>query len=73
MTKTWDSAMKLALAEANQAGEDVPVGAVLVDPEGNLFQELYLEHLTNGLGEQDPDMTWCAIPGSVRRLKSSQV
>ena len=36
MTNTWDSAMTLALAEANQSGQDVPVGAVLVDPDGNV-------------------------------------
>lgn len=36
MTSRWDAAMRAALAEAAKCGEDVPVGAVLVDSEGNV-------------------------------------
>ena len=32
----WNLAMRAALAEAVKCGEDVPVGAVLVDAEGNV-------------------------------------
>lgn len=32
----WNLAMRAALAEAAKCGEDVPVGAVLVDAEGNV-------------------------------------
>ena len=43
MTNTWDSAMTLALAEANQSGQDVPVGAVLVDPDGTVVSSAHNE------------------------------
>ena len=43
MTNSWDSAMSLALAEANQSGQDVPVGAVLVDPDGNIVSSAHNE------------------------------
>ncbi len=43
MTNTWDSAMTMALAEANQSGRDVPVGAVLVDSDGNLVSSAHNE------------------------------
>lgn len=36
MTSRWEAAMLNALAEAAKCGEDVPVGAVLVDSEGNV-------------------------------------
>ena len=36
MTSRWDAAMRAALAEAAKCGEDVPVGAVIVDSEGNV-------------------------------------
>jgi tRNA(adenine34) deaminase len=36
MTDRWNPAMRSALAEAAKCGEDVPVGAVLVDAEGNV-------------------------------------
>ena len=36
MTSRWDTAMRTALAEAAKCGEDVPVGAVLVDSEGKV-------------------------------------
>ena len=32
----WNIAMRAALAEAEQCGEDVPVGAVLLDAEGKI-------------------------------------
>ena len=48
MTNTWDKAMKLALAEANKSGEDVPVGAVLLDPEGNLVSSAHNEKVVTG-------------------------
>ncbi len=32
----WNLAMHAALAEAAKCGEDVPVGAVLIDSEGNI-------------------------------------
>ena len=36
MTSRWDAAMRAALAEAAKCGEDVPVGAVIVDSEKEL-------------------------------------
>ena len=48
MTNSWDSAMTLALAEANQSGQDVPVGAVLVDPEGNAVSTAHNEREATG-------------------------
>jgi tRNA(adenine34) deaminase len=48
MTNIWDTAMGLALAEANQAGVDVPVGAVLVDPDGNLVASAHNEREATG-------------------------
>lgn len=48
MTNTWDKAMRLALAEANKSGEDVPVGAVLLDPEGNLVSSAHNERVVTG-------------------------
>ena len=33
----WKPAMQAALAEAAKCGEDVPVGAVLIDSAGNVF------------------------------------
>ena len=40
--------MGLALAEANRAGLDVPVGAVLVDPDGNLVASAHNEREATG-------------------------
>jgi tRNA(adenine34) deaminase len=48
MTNTWDFAMQLALAEANQSGQDVPVGAILVDPEGNVAAAAHNEREATG-------------------------
>jgi tRNA(adenine34) deaminase len=48
MTNTWDSAMTMALAEANQSGQDVPVGAVLVDPDGNVVSSAHNEREATG-------------------------
>jgi tRNA(adenine34) deaminase len=39
----WDSAMKLALAEAAKSGQDVPVGALLLDPSGNVITKAHNE------------------------------
>ncbi len=36
MAEKWQLAMHAALAEAAKCGEDVPVGAVLIDSEGNI-------------------------------------
>jgi tRNA(adenine34) deaminase len=43
MTNHWDKAMQLALDEANQSGSDVPVGAVLIDPDGNVVASAHNE------------------------------
>jgi tRNA(adenine34) deaminase len=43
MTNHWDKAMQLALDEANQSGSDVPVGAVLIDPDGNVVSSAHNE------------------------------
>jgi tRNA(adenine34) deaminase len=48
MTNSWDSAMALALAEANRSGQDVPVGAVLVDPDGNVVSCAHNEREATG-------------------------
>jgi tRNA(adenine34) deaminase len=34
---SFEEAMRLALAEAGAAGEDVPVGAVIIDPAGQVI------------------------------------
>ena len=34
---SFDEAMRLALAEAGAAGDDVPVGAVIIDPTGQVI------------------------------------
>lgn len=41
MTDRWNQAMERALAQARRATEhdDVPIGAVLVDPEGRILAE----------------------------------
>ena len=43
MTNDWDKAMQLALDEANQSGSDVPVGALLIDPDGNVVASAHNE------------------------------
>jgi tRNA(adenine34) deaminase len=43
MTNHWDKAMQLALDEANRSGSDVPVGAVLIDPDGNVVSSAHNE------------------------------
>jgi len=43
MTNHWDKAMQLALDEANQSGNDVPVGALLIDPDGNVVASAHNE------------------------------
>ena len=43
MTNHWDKAMQLALDEANQSGSDVPVGALLIDPDGNVVASAHNE------------------------------
>jgi tRNA(adenine34) deaminase len=43
MTNDWDKAMQLALDEANRSGSDVPVGAVLIDPDGNVVASAHNE------------------------------
>ena len=43
MTNHWDKAMQLALDEANRSGSDVPVGALLIDPDGNVVSSAHNE------------------------------
>jgi len=43
MTNHLDKAMQLALDEANQSGSDVPVGALLIDPDGNVVSSAHNE------------------------------
>ncbi len=43
MTNHWDKAMRLALDEANRSGSDVPVGALLIDPDGNVVASAHNE------------------------------
>ena len=43
MTNHWDKAMQLALDEANRSGSDVPVGALLIDPDGNVVASAHNE------------------------------
>jgi len=43
MTNDWDKAMQLALDEANRSGSDVPVGALLIDPDGNVVASAHNE------------------------------
>ena len=39
----WDDAMRLALAEARKSGQDVPVGAILLDGYGDIVAEAHNE------------------------------
>ena len=43
MTNHWDKAMQLALDEANRSGSDVPVGALLIDPDGHVVASAHNE------------------------------
>ena len=43
MTNNWDKAMQKALDVANQSGSDVPVGALLIDPDGNVVSSAHNE------------------------------
>ena len=43
MTNHWDKAMQLALDEANRSGSDVPVGALLIDPDSNVVASAHNE------------------------------
>ena len=43
MTNDWDKAMQLALDEANRSGSDVPVGALLIDPDSNVVASAHNE------------------------------
>jgi tRNA(adenine34) deaminase len=43
MTNNWDQAMQQALDVANQSGSDVPVGALLIDPDGNVVSSAHNE------------------------------
>jgi tRNA(adenine34) deaminase len=44
----WDKAMQLALDTAKLSGEDVPVGAVILDPEGNVVAKAFNERELTG-------------------------
>ena len=39
MDQSPDQAMELALGQAMLSGLDVPIGAVLLDPSGQVFRE----------------------------------
>lgn len=41
MTKNWESEMALAIAEALASGNDVPVGAVLLDVQGQVLAKAH--------------------------------
>jgi tRNA(adenine34) deaminase len=43
MTNNWDQAMQQALDVAHQSGSDVPVGALLIDPDGNVVASAHNE------------------------------
>lgn len=45
---TWNDKMKLALSEAAKSGEDVPVGAVLIDPLGHVVASAHNEREATG-------------------------
>jgi tRNA(adenine34) deaminase len=44
----WDKAMQLALDTAKLSGEDVPVGAVILDPEGSVVAKAFNERELTG-------------------------
>jgi tRNA(adenine34) deaminase len=48
MTNNWDQAMQQALDVANQSGSDVPVGALLIDPDGNVVASAHNEREATG-------------------------
>jgi len=48
MTNNWDQAMQQALDVANQSGSDVPVGALLIDPDGNVVASAHNEREETG-------------------------
>jgi tRNA(adenine34) deaminase len=44
----WNKAMELAIKQAKLSGLDVPVGAVILDPEGNVVAEAFNERELTG-------------------------
>lgn len=44
----WNDKMQIAISEAGKSGEDVPVGAILVDPEGNIVCSAHNEREATG-------------------------
>lgn len=44
----WNEAMELAIGQAKLSGLDVPVGAVILDPEGNVVAEAFNERELTG-------------------------
>jgi tRNA(adenine34) deaminase len=44
----WNEAMELAIKQAKLSGLDVPVGAVILDPEGNVVAEAFNERELSG-------------------------
>jgi tRNA(adenine34) deaminase len=48
MNQSFDQAMELAIGQAMLSGKDVPVGAVLLDPEGNVVAEAFNERELTG-------------------------
>lgn len=48
MTEDFEKLMSYALEEAACSGEDVPVGAILVDPDGNIVASAHNEREASG-------------------------
>jgi tRNA(adenine34) deaminase len=44
----WDNMMELAIGQAKLSGQDVPVGAVILDPEGNVLASAFNERELTG-------------------------
>ncbi len=44
----WDNMMELAISQAKLSGKDVPVGAVILDPEGNVLASAFNERELSG-------------------------
>ena len=41
MNQSFDEAMELAIGQAKLSGPDVPVGAVILDPEGKVLASAF--------------------------------
>jgi tRNA(adenine34) deaminase len=68
LVTSFDDAMRMALAEAVRAGDDVPVGAVVLDPAGEVMGAGHNEREITGDPTAHAEMV--ALRAAARRLGS---